>query len=466
MRRYLIFACAGISLLMHAMDVTMVAVAFPDLMKEFSAQVHWAGWTISIYLVAVTSVMPLMGTLSDTLGRKNVFLASLGLFTASSLACGLAPNVYTLIFFRFLQGLGGASFFPTSAGIISDLFPEHRERAIGLMSSILQIGGVIGPNLGGWIVSQYSWRTLFYINLPIGLILIILIALLLEGPQVLSRPRIDLWGASLFSGAALFLMLGLSFMAERFSISSLPVTAGFGVISLCLLCFFFRHEKRHAHPILDTALLKSKPFLAANLYHVVTGAAILGVFAFIPLFARNVYHLSTLTSGVILTPRSLAIIPASIVTSFLLRRWGYRQPMVLGLLVVSAATLLLGQEPEIWKTVGLPFGTVGNIALIVMLSGLGFGMATPAAYNACIELMPEKVATISGVRGMCLYVGGAIGISLITVILHLSPTPVTGFKIAFVSFGLVLLLTIPLVFLMPAGRAKESRVEESGPRSG
>ena len=135
MRRYVIFACAGISLLMHAMDVTMVAVAFPDLMKEFSAQVHWAGWTISIYLVAVTSVMPLMGTLSDTLGRKNVFLASLGLFTASSLACGLAPNVYTLIFFRFLQGLGGASFFPTSAGIISDLFPKRRETAIGLMSS-------------------------------------------------------------------------------------------------------------------------------------------------------------------------------------------------------------------------------------------------------------------------------------------------------------------------------------------
>ena len=151
---------------------------------------------------------------------------------------------------------------------------------------------------------------------------------------------------------------------------------------------------------------------------------------------------------------SLAIIPASIVTSFLLRRWGYRQPIILGLLVVSAATLLLGQDPETWKILGLPFGVVGNMAFIVMLSGLGFGMSSPAAYNACIELMPEKVGTISGLRGMCLYVGGALGISLITVVLHLSSTQASGFRIAFVSSGLVLLFTIPLVFLMPTGKKK------------
>ena len=152
MRRYLIFLAAALGLLMYSIDSTVVAVAFPNFINDFGTNVLWAAWTISIYLIAVTSVMPLMGNLSDSLGRKRVFLISLMLFTTSSAACGLAPNIYSLVAFRFLQGIGGASFLPTAAGIVSDQFPESRERAIGLFTSIFPIGGVIGPNLGGWIV--------------------------------------------------------------------------------------------------------------------------------------------------------------------------------------------------------------------------------------------------------------------------------------------------------------------------
>ena len=149
MRRYLISISAGLGLLMYAIDSTAVAVAFPSFIKDFNTNVLWAGWTISIYLVATTSVMPLMGNLSDTFGRKKVFVYSLILFTVTSLACGLAPNIYSLIAFRFLQGAGGASFLPTAAGIMSDQFPEHRARAIGLLTSIFPIGGIIGPNPRG-----------------------------------------------------------------------------------------------------------------------------------------------------------------------------------------------------------------------------------------------------------------------------------------------------------------------------
>ncbi len=117
MRRYLIFATAGLSLLMYAIDSTAVAVAFPSFIKDFDTNVLWAAWTISIYLVAVTSVMPLMGNLSDTFGRKKIFLVSLILFTASSVACGLAPNIHCLVAFRFLQGIGGASFLPTAQAL-------------------------------------------------------------------------------------------------------------------------------------------------------------------------------------------------------------------------------------------------------------------------------------------------------------------------------------------------------------
>jgi MFS family permease len=176
MRRYLVFVTAGLSLLMYSIDATAVAVALPRLMKELDTSILWAAWTMSIFFIGVVMAMPLAGNLSDGFGRKKIFLSSLILFTASSLACGLAPNIWTLIAFRFFQGIGGASFLPTASGIVSDHFPENRERAIGLFTSIFLIGGIIGPNLGGWIVSRYSWRYVFYVNLPIGIGLMILIS--------------------------------------------------------------------------------------------------------------------------------------------------------------------------------------------------------------------------------------------------------------------------------------------------
>ena len=455
MRCYLIFVCAGLSLFMYSIDMTVVAVAFPNFIKDLGTNVLWAAWSISIYLVAVTSVMPLMGKLSDSFGRKKVFLISLILFTASSLACGLAPNIYSLVASRFLQGVGGASFLPTAAGIVSDQFPEHRERAIGLFTSIFPIGGIVGPNLGGWIVSRYSWRYIFYINLPIGIILIALILILLKDSKVLSRPHIDFVGASFFFGAILFLMFGLSLIAENISILSLLLTIIFLAVSFSFLYLFFRHEEKDSNPILDMALLRSKPFLAANLYNMMVGAGVFGIFAFVPLYATSVHKLSTLVSGMILTPRSLGTIPASAVTSFLLKRWGYRWPMVLGVCITSLATILLGGPGlQLSRMIGIHFGVAEILAFIVMVSGIGLGIALPASNNACIELMPEKVATITGLRGMFRSVGGAFGISLITIILHLSSTPTNGFKITFISFGLVVLFTIPLIFLMPTGKER------------
>ena len=453
MRRYLIFASAGLGLLMYSIDSTVVAVAFPDLIKDLGTNVLWAAWTISIYLIAITSVMPLMGNLSDGFGRKKVFLISLILFTVSSLACGLAPNIYSLVAFRFLQGVGGASFLPTAAGIVSDQFPEHRERAIGLFTSIFPIGGIVGPNLGGWIVSRYSWRYIFYINLPIGIGLAILILILLKDSKVLSRPHIDFVGASFFFGAILFLMLGLNLIAESFSTSSLLLTVIFLVVSFSFFSLFVYQEKKDSNPMLDMALLRSKPFLAANLYNMMVGAGVFGTFAFIPLYATSVHQLSTLASGMILTPRSLGIIPASAITSFLLKRWGYRWPMVLGLSIISLSTILLdSQGLQFLRIIGIDLGVAEILAVLIMVTGIGVGIALPASNNACIELMPDKIATITGLRGMFRSVGGAFGISLITIILHSSSTPARGFSATFLSFGLGLLLTIPLVFLMPAGK--------------
>ncbi len=458
MRRYLIFVSAGLGLLMYSIDTTVVAVAFPNFIKDFGTNVLWAAWTISIYLIAVTAAMPLVGNLSDSLGRKKVFLISLMLFTASSLACGLAPNIYTLVAFRFLQGVGGSGLFPTAAGIASDYFPENRQRAIGLLGSIFPIGGIIGPNLGGWIVSRYSWRYVFFINLPIGVGLIILAMILLRGSKVFSRPHIDIAGASFFSGAILFLMLGFNLIGESFSALSLLFAAIFLALSFSFVALFLLQEKKESNPILDIALLKSKPFLAANVYNMIFGAAVFGIFSIVPLYATSVHKLSTLVSGMILTPRSLGVIPASVITSFLLKRCGYRWPMVLGSIIIALSTILLGQDLHFWSIMGLDLGIAEILAFLVLVSGIGGGIANPASNNACIELMPEKVATIIGLRGVFRTVGGALGISVITFILHLSSNPAIGFRITFVSFGLGLLFTIPLVFLMPTGKKEGGQI--------
>jgi MFS family permease len=248
-------------------------------------------------------------------------------------------------------------------------------------------------------------------------------------------------------------MLGLNFIAENFSISSLLLTVIFIVLSSFCLYLFFRQEKRDSNPILEMALLRSKPFLAANLYNMIVGAGVLGLFAFIPLYATSVHKLSTLLSGVILTPRSLGAIPAAAATSFLLKRWGYRWPMVSGLIITSLSTILLGgQGFQLLRMISIHLGVAEILAILTMLSGIGMGIALPASNNACIELMPEKVATITGLRGMFRSVGGAFGISVITIILHLSSTPAKGFRITFFSFGLGLLFAISLVFFMPTGK--------------
>ncbi len=451
MRPYLIFASVGLSLLMLSIDSTVVAVAMPSLIKDLHTNVLWAAWTISIYLVAVTSSLPLVGSLGDILGRKRLYLISLILFTGSSCVCGLATNIYGLIVFRFLQGLGGATFLPTAAAIVSEQFPENRERVIGLFTSIFPIGGIVGPNLGGWIVSRYSWRYIFYINLPIGLLLILLISILLHDSRHRDGSHIDYAGAIFFFGTILFLMLGLNFLAESFSVSSFLLSVVFFMTSCSFVLAFVRQERKTSTPIFDVALLRSRPFLAANLYNFATGAGIFAVYSIIPLYATSVYRLSTLVSGMILTPGSIGMIFMAAITSFLLKRWGYRWAMVYGMIVASLSTILFsGDFSYFLESYGI--SVTETMVFLIAIRGIGIGMILPASNNACIELMPDKVATIVGLRGMFRTVGGVIGISVITIILHLNATPAIGFKIIFLIFGFGLLFSIPLAFFMPSGK--------------
>src|SRR6185312_945681 len=155
-----------LTLLMSSIDSTIVAVALPTLISDLHTSLVWAGWTLTAYALTQTVMMPLVGKLAEQFGQMRVFLVCMFVFTLGSLLCGLAPNIYVLIACRVIQAIGGGGFLPSAAGIVAREFPRNRDRMIGLFSSVFPIGGIIGPNLGGFIVQNWSWREVFLINVP------------------------------------------------------------------------------------------------------------------------------------------------------------------------------------------------------------------------------------------------------------------------------------------------------------
>jgi EmrB/QacA subfamily drug resistance transporter len=445
-RRYLVFFVVSLALLLSSIGGSAASVAFPVMISDLKTSLIMAGFVLSAYQLVVTVVMALAGKITDMLGKRTAFFTFTALFSAGSVLCALAPNVYVLIGARIIQALGGGGFMPCAAGIVSEEFPENRQRFIGLFSSIFPIGTIIGPNLGGWMVQSFGWRSIFWFNVPLGIVVLVLSWALLPGGQRRTRTTIDSVGAGLLFGA----LGALMFAFTEFDSSPLPVVKALAVIGAGLLYAFVRWEKRAREPIIDLDLLRQRPFLAANIYNTLYGIAALGIFSMVPLYAVSVYNMTVLESGVLLTPRSVGMIAASTITSFSLVKWGYRRPILAGTLLVGACLAGLALQPHGISLFGPALGVTPLLYLIMALCGVGHGMATPAANNACIELMPDKVATITGLRGMFRNLGSAIGIAGSTVIINSVHDMQRAYYFVFLASVAVLLFSIPFVFVMPA----------------
>jgi MFS family permease len=238
------------------------------------------------------------------------------------------------------------------------------------------------------------------------------------------------------------------------------------LVSVIAMIVFLRRESRIEEPIIDLVVLRKKPFVAANVYNFIFGAAVFGFFSFIPLYAVEVYGMSTLQSGLILTPRSIGMIVTSTIGSMFLIRWGYRWPMLIGTIGIAASLFLMGAEPMSMNMMQTQLSAFTIVSLIVLLSGLAMGITSPAASNACIDLMPDRVATITGVRGMFRQSGGALSITVISLVLHYTGDMAHGFFIIFVCLGLVMLLVIPFIFAMPAKAQEITTKHDSGEARG
>ncbi len=447
---YLTFAVVGLALLMASIDSTIVAVGLPTLLTDLKTNLALVGWTMTGYQFAQGIIMPIAGKLSDEWGRKRLFLGSVALFTLASIAAGLAPNIYLLVVFRILQGIGGGTFLPSATGIVSDAFGDRRAQAIGLFGSIFPIGGIIGPNIGGFILDHFSWRWIFFVNVPVGILLLIVGSVVLKkGAETINATnrKMDGLGIGLFVGAVFSILYAITNWAN--STGAGWVTITLFVLGAVLFYLFVRHEDRTESPMLDMRLLRWRPFMAVNIYNFLFGAVVFGVVSFIPYYATTAYAMTPGQDGVLLTPRSLTMIAASTITSLFIIRFRYRVPMIAGIIVISGCLFFLSLGISDLNLFGMGIHTLVLLATVVAVMGIGMGVANPASNNAALDLIPGKVAAATGMRGMSRMVGGVLGTAVVSLVLSHYPDQARGMQEVYLALAIIMLLIIPVVFFIP-----------------
>lgn len=440
----IIYSVVCIALLMASIDQTIVATALTTIQHDLHTQVKWSSWTITVYSLGQLVTLPVAGKIADNYGRKRIFVIAVAVFTIASLCCSLAGNIYVLIAFRALQAIGGGAFMPCATGIVADHFGENRDRAIGLFTSFLPIGAIIGPVLGGIIVNYWSWRVIFLINVPIGIIVLICAIRFLPPSESEPSGRPDFVGGLLLGGTLLSAMFGLSSVRN----GSSPFGPRFFAAEVCAAAlgslFLFR-SKRDPDSIVPMRLLIGRGYGVINLINVLFGAAALGLGTLIPLYAEIRFGLRPVEAGTLLGARAIGMICVAGLAAFALRRTGYRAPMLLGLLLTALGLAAIsvepqGLRPEVW------------LACSAAVAGIGMGMTVPAANNASLQLAPNEISAIAGLRGMFRQSGSILAISTTSIIVSHSDHPAEALAHVYAAFALVLFCVAFLTPLVPEHR--------------
>jgi EmrB/QacA subfamily drug resistance transporter len=448
-RRGLIFAIVSIGLFMASMDQTIVATALPALEKDLHTGVNWTGWTISVYALGQVIAMPMAGKISDMYGRKKVFIISAVIFTIASLCCGFASNMALLLIPRFIQALGGGAFMPSATGIVSDHFGAQRDRAVGMFTSIFPIGGIVGPVVGGLFVSYWSWRGIFLVNVPIGIVLIAATAKFIPASARRPSSRIDVTGIALLAAVLVPAMFGITYLGSGQVPLYSPVFLGCEAVAVLFGFIFVRHSRTDAAPFVPYRLLSGRGFGVMNLINYLFGAAALGFGALVPLYAQQRYGIAPLGAGTLLTARAVGMIAVAGLATLALRRTGYRLPMVAGFLILVAGLIVMAVPPW-FSMAALP--VQAWLAIGAAVTGLGMGLSVPSANNASLQLAPDQVAAIAGLRGMFRQAGSITAVSVTTAVIARSANPGMEQAHVFLVFAALLLLTLPLVRLVPEHR--------------
>jgi EmrB/QacA subfamily drug resistance transporter len=414
--------------IMSILDTTIVNVALESLSRELHASLQTIQWVATGYLLALASVIPLTGWAAERFGPKRVWMTVVGAFVATSALCGLAPTANALIGFRVLQGFAGGMIMPIGMITLAQTAgPARMGRVMSIVGVPMLLAPVLGPVIGGLIVTNLSWRWIFYVNLPVGLVGLVLAARLMPAARAEgARPgsdRLDRVGLLLLSPGVALIVYGLSEVAARGSLDPLhvvlPLLAG-----LLLVAAFVLHAWRHSFPLVDVRLLRVGGFGAAAVTVFLVGAALFGGMLLLPLYYQSARGLSALDAGLLLAPQGLGAAVAMRSSGPLTDRVGGGPVVVAGLVILSLATL--------------PFTQVGpgssyallSLALLGRGVGLGFTMM-PAMASAFALLARGQVPRATPMLNVVQRIGGSIGVAVLAVVLqrevrHALPGPTTG----------------------------------------
>lgn len=422
----LIVLAAGI--FMTSLDTFIFSPALPTIVVSFRTSPDWVAWTMTIYMLFFTAIMPLGGKLSDLFGRKRVFIIGITFFTIGSLLSSLSWNIYSLIVFRAVQAIGGGLVMPASMSMMNSSTPEEqRGKMLGILMSIASVALIIGPNLGGYLIQHFGWEAVFYVNIPIG-ILTILMALKIHESHCSEKPHIDVIGSILLVGGLASILLGI-IRLETLPLTNITVFPFF-IVGLFVGALLVFHEQRVSEPILDIPTIVRGDVLslclAALLLSVSLGCAIM----YVPSFAQLVLKMDVQDSGMILSSLSVALIVSAILGGVLIDRFGAKAVLLLGTFVSSAGLFGLAQYANNSPSV--------VVALAIMGLGLGGGMS--AFQILIMSFMSEgKTGTGSGILNTFQNTGNTLGSLIGGFFLVAASSRVVTYEIAFKNifwFGL------------------------------
>lgn len=400
---------------MEVLDTSVANVSLPHIAGSLSAGQDESTWILTSYLVSNAIVLPMSGWFSALIGRKRFYMSCVTLFTVSSFLCGLAPSLSWLIFFRIVQGAGGGGLQPSEQAILADTFPpKQRGMAFAVYGMAVVLAPAIGPTLGGWITDNFEWRWIFFINIPVGILSLLLTQRLITDPPYMrerkrSTFRVDYIGLGLLAVGLGFLQVVLDKGQRDDWFSSHFILTFSAVAGVALVTLIF-WEWFHDHPIIDLHLFRERSFAVGNLLMFLVGFALMASTVLLPLFMQTLLGYTAEQAGFALMPGGFAIIICMPLVGFLLSRYDARRLLLFGLAMLSFSLFHMTTFDTF-----IDFRTVAT-ARVFQAMGLAF-LFVPINTAAYAFLPKGKNNEASGLINLARNVGGSVGISIVTTML-------------------------------------------------
>jgi EmrB/QacA subfamily drug resistance transporter len=409
-RIWAIFSGLMLGMLLASLDQTIVSTALPTIVRDLGGAAHLS-WVVTAYMLASTVTTPMWGKIGDLIGRKILFLLAIVVFLVGSVFCGTAQNMVELVLYRAIQGLGGGGLMVLSQAIIGDVVsPRERGKYQGAFGAVFGVSSVAGPLLGGFFVDKLSWRWVFYVNIPIGIVALIVVAVVLPKTKAVERPTIDYAGIALLAGAATCIVLVTSFAGSVWAWDSWQVVAAI-VGFVILVAGFILVEQRVREPVMPLRLFRNSVFATSSIIGFVVGFAMFGAITFLPLYMQRVQGASATESGLRLLPLMAGLLLTSLASGQIISRTGrYKLFPILGCGCFTVGLFLLSRMDE--------HTGVAASSVYMFVLGVGLGMVMQVLVLAVQNAVEYRdLGTATSAATFFRTIGSCIGVAVFGTVL-------------------------------------------------